>query len=153
MQFIGHTIDVLTARFPNAQTTPTNVLEQNGKRSQKLHFVTSVVQQRGPNHPPFKGALKPIRSGRFLAQVEVDLISMRPTAPGNGRTSPLTCVFDAIYWTHYRCAHGKVSPTHKHLQLTYWNKTEREVKNFISLRPSCNKEGPTIPPESNTAFH
>jgi hypothetical protein len=36
---------------------------------------------------------------------------------------PITRVFDAIYWTHYRCAHGKVSPTHKLLQLTYWKRS------------------------------
>jgi hypothetical protein len=77
-----------------------------------------------------------------------ELALMRKATKDNrgGFVCPLTLVFDAIYSTHYRCAHGKVSPTHKLLQLTYWNITEREVKSFISLCPSCNKERPTIPP-------
>jgi hypothetical protein len=50
-----------------------------------------------------------------------------------GLVCPLLHVFDAIYCTHYRCAHGKTSQTHKLLQLTYWNINEREVKFFISL--------------------
>jgi hypothetical protein len=66
-------------------------------------------------------------------------------SPG-GVVCPLPRVFDAIYWTHYRCAHGKVSQTHKVVQLIYWNLTEREVKTFITLCPSCNLEKPLISP-------
>jgi hypothetical protein len=58
---------------------------------------------------------------------------------------PLTRIFDAIFWTHYRCDHVRVpnsqtTPTHvlKH--------NRKKSKKFISLCPSCNKDGPTIPP-------